>query len=426
MALRRRQAPAGRRRFAAGFAVVLVGVTLVVASPSVADREDVLRGRQSDVAGALRSADQDLHESSARLISSTRAARLVQRRLGAARSHLASTRGALATAQVLDETMQAELGVAESRLSTAERALAEGQLAVIGAEDDLATFVVNSYQYGNPSLASLGAVLAGGSVMDVGERLGLVETVAGAQSATIDDLDAATTFLAIREAQVARMRNKVAARQADATANLERKEELEAAAKRQADAVSVLVVVRRVAKRRAESAKQADLAQIRRLEDERARVAGMLQRLAARQHPDPSHAAPRQGGWLGWPVSNSAVTSPFGMRLHPILQVYKLHDGVDLLAGCGQPVYAAAAGRVVSEYYDGAYGNRIIVTHGQVNDVAVATSYNHLYRATVRSGESVNKGQLIGYAGTTGYSTGCHLHFMLYENGVAQDPVDEL
>jgi len=129
---------------------------------------------------------------------------------------------------------------------------------------------------------------------------------------------------------------------------------------------------------------------------------------------------------LSYPVSNTYVTSSYGMRMHPILRVYKLHDGTDFGAGCGTPVYAAASGQILSQYYNAGYGNRIILDHGFVRGVSLQTSYNHLTSFETSAGQHVSKGQVIGYAGTTGYSTGCHLHFMVYVNGGTADPVSWL
>ena len=407
----------------AGLVTVLVlAITGSVVAPSFASRDDELKSKRADVNQDLRSAHKHLDESSAELIASTRALARAQRRLDDARAHLAGTRGQLAVATQRDEQAQAELTAAEQRLAAAEQALASGRRDVADAEDALASFVVNSYQYGNPSLVSLGAVLDGGSTTDFGERLSLAESVAGAQSASIDDLSAVTTLLSIREGQVAEMRDEVAARRADAATNLLEKQRLEATAERQAAAVRSLVEDRRAAKLRADRAKRSDLRQIAALERERKRIQDVLQRLA-RRDPGPTISVPDTGAFLSLPVANTYITSSYGMRLHPILEVYKLHDGTDFGAGCGTAVYAAAAGTVVSEYYDGGYGNRVILSHGRVNGVNLATSYNHLTRFVTQPGQQVERGQLIGYAGTTGYSTGCHLHFMVYENGVAVNPM---
>lgn len=128
---------------------------------------------------------------------------------------------------------------------------------------------------------------------------------------------------------------------------------------------------------------------------------------------------------LGYPV-NSYITSPYGMRLHPIYRQWRLHDGTDFGAGCGTPIRAARGGRVVGRYYDSAYGNRVIIDHGWVGGAGLGTSYNHMSRFSTYVGERVSRGEVIGYAGTTGYSTGCHLHLMVFRNGATVDPMNWL
>jgi len=124
--------------------------------------------------------------------------------------------------------------------------------------------------------------------------------------------------------------------------------------------------------------------------------------------------------WI-WP-GNGPITSPFGLRFHPILHVWKLHSGTDFAVPCGTPVFAAADGTVISAGYGGGNGNRIVIDHGIVSGVDLASTYNHLTSFVVKSGR-VTRGQLIAYSGTTGYSTGCHLHFETLENGQFVDPM---
>ena len=88
-------------------------------------------------------------------------------------------------------------------------------------------------------------------------------------------------------------------------------------------------------------------------------------------------------------------------------------------------MYAAADGRIISAGFNTAYGNRIMVEHGTVRGVDLVTTYNHLTSFAVQGG-SVRRGQLLGYSGTTGYSTGCHLHFETIVNGRFTDPMDWL
>ena len=125
---------------------------------------------------------------------------------------------------------------------------------------------------------------------------------------------------------------------------------------------------------------------------------------------------------FSYPVS-APITSPYGMRFHPILKYWKLHDGTDFGASCGQSIRAPYSGKVVEKYYNAGYGNRLIVDHGVVDGRFVTTAYNHAIRYTVGVGDHVSKGEVIGYVGTTGYSTGCHLHLMVYLDGKLRNPM---
>jgi murein DD-endopeptidase MepM/ murein hydrolase activator NlpD len=110
------------------------------------------------------------------------------------------------------------------------------------------------------------------------------------------------------------------------------------------------------------------------------------------------------------------------MRLHPVLGYWKLHDGTDYGAPCGTPIYAARSGTVSWATYRGGYGNQVLINHGWVNGAPLMTSYSHMSAFSVSAGQRVSQGQRIGYVGTTGYSTGCHLHFMVYVDGKTVNP----
>lgn len=130
---------------------------------------------------------------------------------------------------------------------------------------------------------------------------------------------------------------------------------------------------------------------------------------------------PGQISGAGWAKpSGGYVSSHFGMRVHPIYGVARLHAGIDLATACGRPVYAARGGRVSYSGWLGTSGNFIRVTH----DDGVTTGYAHLQNGSlyVRLGQTVATGQLIGRIGNTGGSTGCHLHLETRQNMVAQDP----
>ncbi len=117
-----------------------------------------------------------------------------------------------------------------------------------------------------------------------------------------------------------------------------------------------------------------------------------------------------------------AVTSTFGYRTHPILGTRRLHTGIDMRGGSGTPIRAAASGRVILAAYYGGYGNAVIIDHGG----GVTTLYAHQSRLAVSKGSQVGAGETIGYVGSTGLSTGPHLHFEVRENGTPVNPLSYL
>lgn len=130
---------------------------------------------------------------------------------------------------------------------------------------------------------------------------------------------------------------------------------------------------------------------------------------------------PGQISAQGWArPSGGYISSHFGPRIHPIYGVARLHAGIDLATACGRPVYAARSGRVSYSGWLGTSGNFIRLTH----EDGITTGYAHLQNGSlyVRLGESVVTGQLIGRIGSTGGSTGCHLHLETRRNMVAEDP----
>ena len=125
-----------------------------------------------------------------------------------------------------------------------------------------------------------------------------------------------------------------------------------------------------------------------------------------------------------WPTQGN-VSSGFGPRVHPVLGYSKLHNGADIGGACNNPIYAAQSGKVVKTGtgFSGGSGNNVRVDHGTINGATIQTAYLHMTRFIVSVGQRVNKGDLIGYVGSTGLSTACHLHLTLYKNGAGSDPL---
>jgi len=151
--------------------------------------------------------------------------------------------------------------------------------------------------------------------------------------------------------------------------------------------------------------------------DALSRVSAQLaSRLQAVQSSEPasSSGTPSASGLI-WPVSGP-VTSPFGMRWG------RMHEGIDIGAGYGAPIVAAAAGQVLYCGWESGYGNLTVIDHGN----GLATAYGHQSSIVVSCGQEVAQGQLIGYVGCTGHCFGPHLHFEVRVNGVPVDPLGYL
>lgn len=121
-----------------------------------------------------------------------------------------------------------------------------------------------------------------------------------------------------------------------------------------------------------------------------------------------------------WPAPSGSAGSGYGWRIHPIYGTRKFHKGTDIPAPGGSPVLAAKAGTVVQSYYSSSYGNYIVISHGG----GLMTAYAHLSSRMVSAGASVSAGQQIGKVGSTGNSTGNHLHFEVYINGSTVNPMN--
>jgi murein DD-endopeptidase MepM/ murein hydrolase activator NlpD len=133
-----------------------------------------------------------------------------------------------------------------------------------------------------------------------------------------------------------------------------------------------------------------------------------------------NHAVLGTGTYI-WPVKGR-ISSRFGYRPHPILKKIKYHSGIDIAAPKGTPILAADSGVVIFSKYNGGYGKMITVDHG----VGYSTVYGHASVLLVGYGQKVTKGQKIALVGSTGLSTGPHLHFEVRKNGVPQDPLKYL
>lgn len=129
------------------------------------------------------------------------------------------------------------------------------------------------------------------------------------------------------------------------------------------------------------------------------------------------------GGQLGYPTTvTTRISSPFGYRIHPILKIKKLHTGVDFAVKSGSPVVAANAGKVIKAAWNNSYGYMVMIDHGG----GIVTLYAHNSKLLVSTGDMVTRGQKIALSGSTGMSTGPHIHFEVRVNGEYKNPMNYL
>ncbi len=165
-----------------------------------------------------------------------------------------------------------------------------------------------------------------------------------------------------------------------------------------------------------------DIEAYKRVEEEQERLENQLKAsLQSSLSKSSSAVSPKYvNGAFSWPAPASYnITSPYGYRIHPVYKTKKFHSGIDIGAGYGTAVVAANGGTVTMAGWNGGYGNCIVIDHGG----GLATLYGHMSSISVSKGASVSKGQQIGKVGSTGVSTGPHLHFEALKNGSTTDPM---
>ena len=318
-------------------------------------------------------------------------------------------------AQTRIDAADAEIGRIGGRLDALQRRIEENRAAMEAARATFVVYVRRLYQDSGDSSAV--AFLDARSGGEWNSRNKYMKTVSQQQQEQLehfsalrietDDLkreqqqeQAAATRVrdaaALDRDRIARSRDAAAAKRAEAVVA----EQTEAA---------VLTSIRaRTAQFQAEVDRQ---------RAEAARVAAEIRKRGS----SGTGAPPKGNGRFRFPVQ-ATITSPFGYRIHPSTHTRTLHEGIDFGAAMGAPIHAAGDGVVIFAGVKGGYGNATIIDHGN----GVTTLYGHQSRLGVRAGQMVRGGDVIGFVGSTGNSTGPHLHFEVRVNGTPVDPLTYL
>jgi murein DD-endopeptidase MepM/ murein hydrolase activator NlpD len=409
-----------RRRWAAAVAACAVAAGALT-SP-LANAED-LKHRQRSVHHKVESAQGDLEDSSAQVRRASARLETAEAELAGARNHLVQVRARLDAAKARDEQMRLKLEAAVERLQQAEAELESGQVALDVQQDEVTDTVNSLYQNGSPQLLAFASLLQAQTPSDLTRQVEANHVMVDSQTRVYDDLRAAEVLLEVRQNQVEEARDQVAVQREAAAKHLVEMKDLKAQAVEAKQAVVVLVHERRSARREASQARQHDMAVLQKLRREENRIKQRILAQARRAARSRGGFNGHTGGFLDRPVPG-IVTSPFGYRIHPIYGYWGLHDGTDFRVACGEPLHAAADGHVIARYYSSVYGNRLYVGVGMVNGKYLTVVYNHMSGYAVGMGQNVSRGQVVGYGGTTGWSTACHLHFTVLANGQAVNPMN--
>lgn len=400
--------------------ISLAGLLVIGVLPGPPAGADPLEDRERAVRSDIDRARVDLAHSSARLRRATNRVDGAQTQLADARSKLADIRRQLMQTRVREERTAAALADAEARLEGAAVAVVVGQNAVADQRTDVVDAIVDTIQGSDPQLAMFQALLSAEGPADLVRLDQARAVVVDNESREYDELRAAEVLLAVEEQGVRLARNAASVRRAAAAASLEAVRALRNRALTAKGQVRDGLRTQKSARRQALEARAKDRKQLRRLRIQERRIAARIS--AARRAAQASAVKRRRSASAFVRPTRGFISSPFGYRTHPIYGYFSLHNGVDIAAPCGTPVYASLGGRVVSAYYSQVYGNRVFVNLGFVHGRYLTAVFNHMARSVVTRGTNVRRGQVVGYVGDTGWSTGCHLHFTLLAGGRPVDP----
>lgn len=420
---------AARRRTAVVSAVLitiaLVFVALLVASPALAEsRDDAVKDREAskakiaDLEGEMEGIDSKLVGLAKKVEQSKLDLIDLQDQLNVAEQKLAD-------AEREHTLLVDQLDAAESMKSQIEQSIKDSKDQETQLQIAVGSMAREMYR--GDGVSPLQVVVRSQDMGDMNSRAAAASALSRVQSQAMDQVRAG---LVVAENQ-SQKQQAVTERIADLE-NKAKKAADEAQAARDSVATSLGAVQDKLSEqqklesqfeaRKGEAESELNQAKTK-MDDAVSRIAEMDKK-AAEQAKSQAGPPSSGSGMFAMPFrGNVELTSHFGYRWHPIFGTYKLHDGTDWGAACGMPQYATRAGVVADAGYDSGGGNFVTISHGIIGGQSYITQHLHLSSISVSVGQSVDTNTVIGLTGTTGNSTGCHLHLSLFIDGT---PVDIL
>ena len=289
----------------------------------------------------------------------------------------------------------------EKQIGEQEQLILQNTADYDGLYEKLKTRIRVMYENGNVSY--LEVLLTSASLSDLLSRADIVNAIVDSDNEKLQDLLEARNAIEEAKQKLENTKNNLESKKNE----LNNKKNQLSKKKNEADALL------------ADLSKQvtANKQNIAQLEAEEEKIAKEIAAAAK----EASNKKQYVGGSFLWPLPGyTRISSYFGMRTHPITGKYKLHTGIDLPAPKGTAILSANYGTVIRAEYNTAYGNYVMVDHGGNKK----TLYAHMSKMSVKKGDEVSKGQKLGEVGTTGYSTGNHLHFEIIINGSQVNPLN--
>ncbi|WP_298460267.1 peptidoglycan DD-metalloendopeptidase family protein [uncultured Cellulomonas sp.] len=459
------------RRVLAVTAAGLTAALVAVGAPALADELDDRRAAAEQRSAAadreLEALEASIEGLDAQLGQAVLDLQATQARLPAAQAELAAAQEELERSQREADLIAARLQDAQDQESSISQTIAADDARGEEIRTAVGQMARRAYK-GDTATSSLSVVMDAESTQEFVDQYGMVNTALRTQSKALDELRQIEAANRNSQARLAAVRERVAELKVEADAKVVQADQARAAAAARKAEIEDLIAQQAAQQAYIESMKTQAEAQAAAAEAQRAAIETELQGIIAAQRAAAEQAAREQaareaaaraeaeaarqraggsaaaappapappsgaaqapsgsvsGAQFGNPTSISPmyVTSNYGMRFHPTLHYNRLHAGIDLRTYCNTPIYAGKSGTVLWARYRNGFGNQVMIDHGYVGGNSLMSSYNHMTRFVVGSGQHVERGQLVGYSGNTGTSAACHLHFEVYVNGATTNP----
>ncbi|WP_062287878.1 M23 family metallopeptidase [Demequina phytophila] len=423
------------------------------AASSYDDDIERAKDKQDDYEQQLDDLEAALEDTSADIVAAARQLRRTEAKLPAAQAALDDAREKVDQALVQQKLVADKLAAAEAQDQAISDQIAADEERIVELQDIVAALARAQYQ-GVGDDEALSLVFGASTSQEFVDKFAAEHNASRVQTNALADVEEIAAVNRNRGVRQEAVREYIVELKAEADALVVRTTRLEERAEAKKKALDALVAKQSRIKARLEAKKAEELERQKAIEAKQEQTRNQIKNLVKKKLAEEEakrkaaeeaarKAAAANGGSssgssggsssgsttgltkgaLGWPAPSHYVTSSYGMRFHPILHYWRLHAGTDIRAYCGTPIYAAREGRVQWATYVAGLGNEVLIDHGYVGGKSLMSSYNHLSAFAVGAGQYVTKGQLVGYAGNTGTSAACHLHFEVYVNGDTVDPM---